>query len=686
MAEKYLDINGLSRLWNKISNKFLPLAGGTLTGALTILNNDGSASIQLGQNDTALGIYSSQLNDWIIKTNETSVFIPKWANKGSATKPVYFDNNGHPQVCGDSLAVDITGHAASAGQLNYNTVTIYGGFSATPILMACENNKVVWSLERTSNAEKSLSAHYYNDEGSWIAGGVLLDNINYTTYVNPASIGARRTFTSVGELGLTAPVTTHEAYSAMPSHSTLIVQSADRNQISDTPTSHMTVIIHKAYSYGYGECTNTNSSELVFYKTNLYPDRTFDGWKAVFLKEGGTLNGNLTIPASNILTVSQINFGSVYLYTDSNNSFMGRTGPATGYNYFNFNGADGQLYLGGHKVYHTNNKPTAADIGALPLSGGTMTGQIKLASNGYRTSSDNGYSVDQYGNFTHLSNSTSDYWMIKASDGNTPAIQVYSETGDVSVKNNLTAFGHIGYYIELNPGSSVGHGGFIDFHYNGSNADYTSRIIEEANETLSVNKYAKVALGTTTMNGPLTLVGSQYSYYTDATKYALNCNNSDIIKVNALYMADAADAYSEGIMFYRNGSVWDSLTAKEGVFYFGSAVGAENVTLKGSASIRCGAIRCEDGTNSGKYYVSSTIHATGTTSAHGIGRLTLGNSTAAGTAGNAKGLLTLYSSNDKRVDVYTSSGALSANKTIYLDRMAQCSWDAATGTLTISTP
>lgn len=31
--------------------------------------------------------------------------------------------------------------------------------------------------------------------------------------------------------------------------------------------------------------------------------------------------------------------------------------------------------------------------------------------------------------------------------------------------------------IELFPGSSVGHGGFIDFHYNNSSSDYTARII-----------------------------------------------------------------------------------------------------------------------------------------------------------------------------------------------------------------
>ena len=43
--------------------------------------------------------------------------------------------------------------------------------------------------------------------------------------------------------------------------------------------------------------------------------------------------------------------------------------------------------------------------------------------------------------------------------------------------------------IELNSaGSLSGYGGFIDFHFNGSSADYTSRIIEDANGKLNINQ------------------------------------------------------------------------------------------------------------------------------------------------------------------------------------------------------
>jgi hypothetical protein len=42
-------------------------------------------------------------------------------------------------------------------------------------------------------------------------------------------------------------------------------------------------------------------------------------------------------------------------------------------------------------------------------------------------------------------------------------------------------------YIEMFPGSSAGHGGYIDFHYNSNSSDYTSRIIESGSGTLTIN-------------------------------------------------------------------------------------------------------------------------------------------------------------------------------------------------------
>ena len=61
-----------------------------------------------------------------------------------------------------------------------------------------------------------------------------------------------------------------------------------------------------------------------------------------------------------------------------------------------------------------------------------------------------------------------------------------------SIEAGIHGGGITGFHqIELNShGTLSGYGGFIDFHFNGSSSDYTSRIIEDASGTLSVNSVA----------------------------------------------------------------------------------------------------------------------------------------------------------------------------------------------------
>ena len=57
--------------------------------------------------------------------------------------------------------------------------------------------------------------------------------------------------------------------------------------------------------------------------------------------------------------------------------------------------------------------------------------------------------------------------------------------------------------IELIPKTSAAHGGHIDFHYNGSSSDYTSRIIESANGALSLQANNGVTTSCTSTGGYL---------------------------------------------------------------------------------------------------------------------------------------------------------------------------------------
>ena len=83
---------------------------------------------------------------------------------------------------------------------------------------------------------------------------------------------------------------------------------------------------------------------------------------------------------------------------------------------------------------------SARDNTKLPLAGGTMTGQIVLASAGLKTSSTAGWVADQYGNFVHQRSGAGDYWSICAND-DTISLKVYYESGNVDTTGSISATG-----------------------------------------------------------------------------------------------------------------------------------------------------------------------------------------------------------------------------------------------------
>lgn len=68
--------------------------------------------------------------------------------------------------------------------------------------------------------------------------------------------------------------------------------------------------------------------------------------------------------------------------------------------------------------------------------------------------------------------------------------------------------------IELRPGSSAGNGGFIDFHFNGSTSDYTSRIIELASGNIGLNSN-KVTVNGSVRYKSLYVAGTAYTVTAD---------------------------------------------------------------------------------------------------------------------------------------------------------------------------
>ena len=80
-------------------------------------------------------------------------------------------------------------------------------------------------------------------------------------------------------------------------------------------------------------------------------------------------------------------------------------------------------------------------------------------------------------------------------------VPVGSFSGNITDVGNIVTAANGAYYIqgfasiELISAASANHGGFIDFHYNGSSSDYTSRIIEDASGRLFLNASNGIRIG-----------------------------------------------------------------------------------------------------------------------------------------------------------------------------------------------
>lgn len=90
--------------------------------------------------------------------------------------------------------------------------------------------------------------------------------------------------------------------------------------------------------------------------------------------------------------------------------------------------------------------------------------------------------------------------------------------------NNLGAMPLCPSQIEFKTLANSQHGGYIDFHFNGSTADFTSRIIEDSQGVLNLNQGRAIKLGNI-INSPTLLNDAEASIifgtYTNSIPYAL---------------------------------------------------------------------------------------------------------------------------------------------------------------------
>ena len=113
----------------------------------------------------------------------------------------------------------------------------------------------------------------------------------------------------------------------------------------------------------------------------------------------------------------------------------------------------------------------ASDVGALSTAGGTLTGNLTGK-----------YITGTWLQTTAVSNKIGDIATID--DNGWIYKRTLAEAADDITRGNPICPTN----IELFPGESANHGGYIDFHYNNNSADYTSRLIEHNGYILYNNK------------------------------------------------------------------------------------------------------------------------------------------------------------------------------------------------------
>lgn len=162
----------------------------------------------------------------------------------------------------------------------------------------------------------------------------------------------------------------------------------------------------------------------------------------------------------------------------------------------------------------------ASDVGALSTAGGTLTGNLTgeyITGTWLRTTQVS----DKIGDIATID---SDGWIYKRT------LQEAAE--DITSGNPIRPAS-----IELFPGASAGHGGYVDFHYNNDSADYTSRLLEIPKGVLKYNDCALLS----TAN-----VAAIYNVHAKFTNGIFEYSNSAIKATSVCFAQFRGSATSSG--------------------------------------------------------------------------------------------------------------------------------------------
>ena len=294
-----------------------------------------------------------------------------------------------------------------------------GLFENHPLVSVTLNGKQEWSLQRVAETY-DIKAHFNNANGDWQNSAIILNSLNCLEQ------GVRKIYYHYSQLGLTAAATSYEIWAALPNDSSFVAHNSNFGQVTDTPNGYGIVQITKTNNnYGAGLFTRVNVATSDFYQASFYLNRTFDGWRKVITEDNLTdtkvtqtksdsttsTSYYLLANSTNTTTTSETIFnkdlranikngtadveGFVELYL-GNATAKGSAGNKTGRVALYSNGTRYHLIIPSNNAITTNITHTLPTVSgtflntgnyssyALPLTGGTLTGNLTISnSNNY---------------------------------------------------------------------------------------------------------------------------------------------------------------------------------------------------------------------------------------------------------------------------------------------------------------
>lgn len=226
-------------------------------------------------------------------------------------------------------------------------------------------------------------------------------------------------YTTVEKTKLAGIATNANNYTHPSTHpASIINQDANNRFVTDTEKSTWNNKLCSDNPSATG--TLSIDSDIKIFKDA--PKYSTGGCDAVFRQQQGVINSELRVTDGNNAT-DYDTVGMVSRYSLNGGSTWNEILKAT----------YGELSYKGNKIYHANDKPTSSDVGALALTGGTLTGDLKI--------------TKSLATMTINSNDSKDASLILDRGDTNASYKILDEVGGVfKVKCNYNNGSNVDYY------------------------------------------------------------------------------------------------------------------------------------------------------------------------------------------------------------------------------------------------